>query len=424
MTDWKKTVAEFFARAAEKTAPPRLGIEAEHFIVDRVSRRAVPYSGENGIRQLLIRLMERRPGADVLPDDDLFGFRTPEFTVTLEPAAQLEISIAPMESVRRICDIYREFMENLEAELAPLGYAAVSAGCQPVSPVAGLELIPKRRYALMDEHFRQTGTGGIEMMRGTAALQVSIDYYTEEDFRRKLRAAYYYSPMLKLFCDNSRSFQGERLNTRLKRTDIWRRTDPIRCGILPGVFSPSYGFADYADFLGHIPPIFLKRGQEILPTGFQTADELFAGKVPDEEEITHLLSMAFPDVRVKQYLEIRVADAVPYPFIAAYCALIKGLLYSEAGAEYAQERIRAEGRTEDDIRRAEDELMTRGWEANVYGQRADELGKELLKLARDGLPPEEKPYLEAFEAVIRHKGIGSIPPEEERRLRELTENRK
>ncbi len=426
MIDWKESVIEFFAQAAEKTAPPELGVEAEHFVVDRVSRRAVPYSGENGVRQVLAQLMERYPEAQVLPDDDFFGFRVPDFTVTLEPAAQLEISISPMVSVHRISDAYRAFMQSLDAVLAPLGYAALSVGCQPVSPVAALEMIPKKRYALMNEHFRHTGTGGIEMMRGSASLQVSVDYYSEEDFRRKLQAAYCYSPILKLLCDNAPSFQGEKLDIRLKRTDIWRRTDPVRSGILPGVFSPSYGFADYVDFLGRIPPIFLKRGSEVLPTGFRTADTLFAGRALEEDEIRHLLSMAFPDVRVKQFLEIRVADAVPLPFLPAYCALIKGLIYSEAGLKYAQEMIRGKGLTEDDIRKAEDGLMTRGWDAGIYGQPASRLGQELLKLAEKELPPEEKPYLEAFGAVMRHKGILSIPPAEAERLRELptAENRK
>ena len=416
MIDWKESVIRFFAQAAEKISPPELGVEAEHFVVERVSRRAVPYSGEHGIRQVLARLMERYPEAQILPDDDFFGFQVPDFTITLEPAAQLEISISPMASVQRISDAYRAFMKNLDAVLAPLGYMALSVGCQPVSPVAALEMIPKKRYALMNEYFRHSGTGGIEMMRGSASLQVSVDYYSEEDFRRKLQAAYCYSPILKLLCDNSRSFQGKELGVRLKRTDIWRRTDPIRCGVLPGVFSPSYGFADYADFLGRIPPIFLKQGAEVLPTGLQTADTLFAGKVLGEEEIRHLLSMAFPDVRVKQFLEIRVADAVPPPFLAAYCAMIKGLIYSEAGLMYAQEMIRGKGLSEDDIRKAEDELMTRGWEARVYGRPASELGRSLLKLAEKELPPEERPYLEAFEAVIRHKGILAIPPKEAERF--------
>lgn len=423
MIDWKGSLIAFFAQAAEKTAPPELGVEAEHFVVDRISRRAVPYSGEKGIRQVLVRLMERYPEAQILPDDDFFGFRVPDFTITLEPAAQLEISISPMSSVRRIADAYRDFMKNLDAVLAPMGYMTLNVGCQPVSPVAELELIPKKRYALMNEYFRHTGTGGIEMMRGTASLQVSVDYYSEEDFRRKLQAAYFYSPVLKLLCDNARWFQGEELSIRLKRTDIWRRTDPIRCGVLPGVFSPSYGFGDYADFLGRIPPIFLKRGTEVLPTGLQTADRLFAEKVLGEEEIRHLLSMAFPDVRVKQFLEIRVADAVPYPFIPAYCSLIKGLIYSEAGLEYARETIRGKGLTEDDIRRAEDEAMARGWDAEIYGQPVSALGQRLLRMARKELPPEEEHYPEAFEAVIRHRGIPGIPPKEAERLFAPAENR-
>ncbi|MCR4771981.1 MAG: hypothetical protein K5855_06665 [Oscillospiraceae bacterium] len=416
MIDWKESVISFFAQAAEKTSPPELGVEAEHFVVDRVSRRAVPYSGEHGIRRVLARLTELYPEAQILPDDDFFGFQVPDFTVTLEPAAQLEISISPMASVRRISDAYLAFMKNLDAVLAPLGCMALSVGCQPVSPVAELEMIPKKRYTLMNEHFRHTGTGGIEMMRGSASLQVSVDYYSEEDLRRKLQAAYCYSPILKLLCDHAPSFQGQKLDVRLKRTDIWRRTDPIRCGVLPGVFSPSYGFADYADFLGRIPPIFLKEGSKVLPTGFQTADTLFEGKILGEEEIRHLLSMAFPDVRVKQFLEIRVADAVPYPFLPAYCALIKGLVYSEIGLEYAQEMIREKRLTEDDIRKAEDELTVRGWDADVYGLPASELGQRLLRMAEKELPPEERPYPEAFEAVIRHKGILSIPPAEAERL--------
>lgn len=182
---------------------PRLGIEMEHFIIDRVSQRAVPYSGEKGVKEILYRLMARYPDAQVLPDDDFFGFAVPDFTVTLEPAAQLEISIAPMVSIRQITDVYRSFLQQLDSVLAPFGYAALSVGCHPTASVAELEQIPKKRYDLMSAHFQKTGTGGMEMMRGSASLQVSIDYSSQDDFRRKLQAAYYYGPVLKLLCDNA-----------------------------------------------------------------------------------------------------------------------------------------------------------------------------------------------------------------------------
>lgn len=411
MNDWKTSLTRYFKEGVKAAGEARLGVEVEHFILDGERRTAIPYAGGGGVREVLTRLMARYPEAESLPDDDFFGFRVPEFTITLEPAAQLEISIAPTSSVRRIGEIYQSFAENLNAVLAEFGYAAINAGCQPVSRVAELALIPKRRYDLMNAHFQAYGTGGMEMMRGTASLQVSIDYQSEADFRKKIQAAYYYAPVLKLFCDNSPSFQGVPLNTRLKRTDIWRRVDPSRCGILPGVFSASYGFADYAAFLGNMPPIFLKQGEgKILPTGARTIAELYDGRAPGADEIPHLLSMAFPDVRLKQYLEIRFADSVPPPFLLAYAALIKGLLYSEIGLACAQERIfSGEPMSGDDVRRAEDALMEQGWSAAVYGRPAGELAGKALELARRGLPESEREFLNAFDAVVRYGGIREIP---------------
>lgn len=405
MDAWKSSLIRYFTEGIKQSGEPLLGVEIEHFILNRKDMTAVPYSGENGVRNILCKLMEQYPEAAVLQDDDFFGFRVPDFIITLEPAAQLEISIRPEGSVREIERIYRGFFRNLCAVLADCGYTAVRAGCQPVSRVAELEMIPKRRYDLMNEYFRTSGTGGMEMMRGTASLQVSIDYRSEQDFRRKIQAAFYYAPLLKMLCDNSPSFQGQPLPTHLKRTDIWRRVDPARCGILPDVFSDSYGFENYADFLGAMPPIFLKQGRDILPTGNRTVADLFEGREMTEAEITHILSMAFPDIRLKQFLEIRFADSVPGPFIGAYCALIKGLLYADEGLAFAQDRIRRNQLSEIHVRQAEDALMAQGWSAPVYGHPATEMAHRLLNLARRNLPENERDCLDAFDAVIASGGI-------------------
>ncbi len=409
MNDWKNTLVSYFHQGKKRSCTPKLGVEIEHFILEKESGIAVPYSGERGVRQVLRRLIECYPEAEILPDDDFFGFSVPDFNITLEPASQFEISITTTESVRQIGEIYEGFSSNLDAVLSEFGYARYTYGCQPVSRVVDLELIPKRRYSLMDAHFRRFGTGGMEMMRGTASLQVSIDYQSEEDFRRKLQAAQYYAPIWKLLCDHAPSFQGKALHTRLKRTDIWRRTDPSRCGILPNVFSETYGFSDYADFLGAMPLIFLKQGGQIQPTGFRTVAELFEGRDMSEAEITHVLSMAFPDVRLKQFLEIRFADSIPLPFVLAYCALVKGLLYSAEGLEFAAERIRREKISEETVRQAEDALMEQGWKAAVYGRPAKDFAENLLAVARRNLPDREQGYLDAFEAVAAYEGICNIP---------------
>ena len=411
MDAWRKALVDYFEKGIKRTCEPKLGVEIEHFLLEKASGIAVPYSGERGVRRILGRLMEFYPEAAVLPDDDFFGFSVPDFNITLEPASQLEISITAMESVSDIAKVYEAFSANLNALLSEYGYASYNYGCQPVSRVADLELIPKRRYHLMNAYFQQVGTGGMEMMRGTASLQVSIDYRSEEDFRRKLQAAQYYAPLLKLFCDYAPSFQGKELHTCLKRTDIWRRTDPARCGILPNVFSKTYGFSDYIDFLCAMPPIFLKQGDRILPTGFRTVAELFEGREISESEIPHILSMAFPDVRLKQFLEIRFADSVPLPFTLAYLSLLKGLLYSSEGLDFASEQIGRGELTETSVREAEDAVMEQGWTAAVYGHSAKDFARMLLALAGRNLPDQEQEYLDAFDAVITYDGIGNIPVE-------------
>ena len=413
MKQWKTALIQHFADGTTAWKDSKLGVEVEHFIVDPANgRQAVPYLGENGVREILKKLKARYPQAQALEDDDFFGFSVPEFNITLEPAAQLEISIASTVSVRESGLIYLGFRRNLDEILAEHGYEAVTAGGSPVSRVQDMTLIPKERYYLMNEHFLSTGTGGMEMMRGSASVQVSIDYSSEENFRRKFQAAYFYGPLFKILCDNLPVFQGEPVETHLKRTDIWRRVDPDRCGIVPDIFKPTYGYGDYADFLGAMPPIFLKEEGRVIPTGFKSVAEIFEDKEFTDEDLNHIISMAFPDVRLKQYIEIRVADSVPGPFMLAYTALIKGILYTDEGLDDAHEWITKCHFTTEDLEQIEDELMQHGWDGVIYGLPVTEAAAALLDIARRHLPDDEKDFLIPFDAVIRYGGIRNIPEEE------------
>jgi len=185
--------------------------------------------------------------------------------------------------------------------------------------------------------------------------------------------------------------------------------DPSRCGILPHVFSEFYGFGDYADFIGSIAPIFLPNGHDAVPTGSRTVAQIYEDHSPDREEIVHLLSMAFPDIRLKQYLEIRLADVVPQSFVSAYAAVIKGLLYSEEAIEYAQSQIRGGSLQEKDVIEAENAIMRDGWHSIVYGKPVRDGAANLLKMAECNLPVNEKSYPGKFELVMRYGGISRVP---------------
>lgn len=380
-------------------------MEIEHFITDRDTECSLPYSGTPGVREILRELAAHYPDAVPVQGEDYFGFSVPDFTITLEPAAQLEISIRSTLELAEIQRIYRDFRFVLDEILEKRNAKAMTVGCQPVSNVRTLPLIPKERYRLMDAYFEKVGDGGIEMMRGTASVQVSIDYADETDFRRKIQAISYYMPLLKLLSDHAEVFEGEPLTGHLKRTDIWNRTDRARCGVLPGVFSRTYGFRDYAAFLCRMPLIFRQDGDRAVSTGTLTSAEVYAGTKPTEEDVQHVLSMAFPDVRLKQYLEIRAADAMPARFMLSYTALIKGLFYQEAFLRETEERIQREDIREDSVRSAEAALMLDGYTALVYGRRAEEIAQEMLRSARLALPEHERHYLNALSEAVDAGGI-------------------
>lgn len=83
------------------------------------------------------------------------------------------------------------------------------------------------------------------------------------------------------------------------------------------------------------------------------------------KQVEHAVSMQFPDVRLKTYLEIRPADSMPIPYVIAYAALIKGLFYNEGNLQQL-EALFADVDA-DAFERAKDALMERGYNAHVYG---------------------------------------------------------
>ena len=401
----REKLIDYMKSGIKESQVSSLGMEAEHFILKKDTLEAVPYAGEGGIREILCRLMEAVEGSTAMPGKELLGFTAPDYVITLEPAAQLEISINATDDISLIEKTYLEFLDTLKKVLTPYGYTYLAAGKQPVSKVRDLDLIPKERYVLMDRYFALTGTGGIEMMRGTCSVQVSIDYFSAEDFRRKIQAVSYYTPVFKLLMDNAPVFEGRPVQGHLSRTDTWNRTDPKRCGALPGIFKEDYGFGDYADFLLDMPLIFMETKDGNYYTGERTVRDIYENRTPSTEDIIHIQSMAFPDVRAKRYLEIRSADSVPARYATAYCALIKGLLYNKEGLDYAQEQIRVNSLSREDILESEQSLIQLGWDGLVYHKPVREAAAEILRIAKDGLKEEEKHYLAPFEEVSEKGGI-------------------
>ncbi len=392
-SELRDRLVTYFRQSCKPTAKRLLGVELEHFVVAKDSLEARRYEGLGGVKELLLRLVEVCPGAVADDPRDFLGFKAPDYVVTLEPAAQLEVSLRTESDIATIQRIYREFRQRADSVCAELGCLLLTTGCMPRSRVRDLPLIPRERYRLMDRHFAQVGDGGIEMMRGTASTQISIDFSDEDDFRRKMQAACLLTPLLQLMNENSYAFEGQPLTRPLKRADIWSRTDAQRCNLVPDVFAPVYGFGDYADYLCSMPIICRERGHQVLEATEASADEAYRGRELLDVDILHVLSMAFPDVRLKGFLEIRGSDSLPEDRMLAYCAFIKGFMYSEDCLDYCQNLIARERIDNAIVEEAKLSLAQNGWSGSLYGQKTLALKEQLLDLAGASLDARERQYL-------------------------------
>lgn len=390
---------QYFHNGCKKDCRQKLGVELEHFIVEPKRQKNVPYSGTGGVRELLEEWQAFYPGV-YREDGVLLGLYNSEYGLSLEPAAQLEISIAPQEKISSIERVYRSFLRTVLPSLERRGYALVTAGCRPFGTSEELELIPKKRYRYMDAYFQEKGPAGRQMMRSTAATQVSIDYCSEQDFTRKYRTACLAMPALKLLTDNTRILEDKPYSGYLARTGIWSRVDEGRCGILPGVFDSSFGFRAYAEYLWKLEPIVVPEKGNVRPVGHQRVCGLWADRLLEEEEIAHILSMTFPDVRAKQYVEIRGADSMPLPYVLAYTALLKGLTFDKTAGEELLDRYPVDSAA---VKKAERSLAEKGFEGEIYGEPAAGFCRRLIDLAAKQLEPEERRCLELFEELVQMK---------------------
>ena len=395
----KKLLVKHFEEGSKKESNKKLGVEIEHFVVRRQTLKSVTYYDKQSIRDMLETLSPLYPHR-FEKDGHLIGLYNDEYSLSLEPAGQLEISINPQVSIGKIEDAYQNLLKQMKPFLRENNYQLITLGYQPSSKVEELPLIPKKRYEFMDQYFAKVGTGGIHMMRGTASTQVAIDYVDEADFVLKYRVAYILMPLLLLLTDNAPIFKGQMYDGYLLRNYIWEHVDKDRTGMIPGMFDEDFGFAKYADYLMQLPLIFMPFDEVEEYTDNKNITEIKPEQELSEADIEHILSMAFLDVRLKNYIEIRFADSMPFEYVKGYMALIKGVFYNDKLLRRISEEYKV---GEAEIQAAKDCLSKDGFEGVVYGQPVDKVLAELLEDAKEGLNTKERAMLRPLEQIVKNK---------------------
>ncbi len=389
-----KAITSYFASGI-KPSVEHVGIELEHTLVHQ-SGRPVSYLDPDGQEAILEKLGQRY--ATVTRDDagNVTMLSDGMANVTIEPAAQIEVSAGPFDDLGSALECLSSFQAELE-QAAGDDIQVLALGYHPTMKAIDLSLIPKARYQIMNEYLGAISMYGICMMRGSAATQISIDYRSVEDCLRKMRLANALVPLLALMTDNSPVFEAAPRPHQMVRTQIWEHCDPDRCGTVLGVMEEGFTWDAYAEYILDTPAMVdLSTGTPRLSQ--KTFGDIFADRVMTEADVEHALSVFFTDVRLKRYIEIRPADAMPAEYAIAYGALIKGLFYADASLDQLDELFA--GITAQDIAQAKAELMAKGYEGKAYGTSAAALADQLISLAATGLPASETHLLKPLAELV------------------------
>jgi glutamate--cysteine ligase len=257
-------------------------------------------------------------------------------SVSLEPGGQLELSGAPLDTLHKTCAEANSHLYQMKACAADVGVSFLDLGFDPKWDIPSIPRMPKDRYRIMADYMPRVGTMGLDMMFRSCTIQVNLDFDSEADMVTKFRVGLALQPIATALFANSPFRNGAPSGYKSWRSHVWTDVDNDRCGILPFVFEPGFGFERYADYALDVPMYFVygSNGYADATQSRITFRDFLEGRNPVapgrrptiKDWETHLTTI-FPEVRLKRFLEMRGADGGPWKEICALPAFWVGLLY-------------------------------------------------------------------------------------------------
>ena len=313
----------------------KIGMEYERIPVSLYGKNNVPYEGDFGMCEFLREFAKVDNWDYILDGNSIIGLKKIHETITLEPGCQLELSLEPQEFVRDLKKRVEEINSAMKPILDEFEIKFLNVGVSPKITYKNIKLIPKQRYHLMANYL--WGILSDVMMRETAGIQVGIDFSSEADAMRKFRLANLMMPFATAMFANSSIRGGVDTGYKSFRALAWLNTDNERCGFATD-FNKNMSFKDYVSQLLDIPMIFINRGGKCMSlngrlTFKKFMEKGFEGFYPTIEDWRLHSNLYFPEVRLRNFIEIRNHDCVGGGLEYSVPALYKGIMYSKSAIE-------------------------------------------------------------------------------------------
>ena len=368
----------------------RIGTEHEKFVYCNDDKHAPSYEEPGGIRDLLMSLT-KFGWEPVYEGENVIALKGDDGAVSLEPTGQLELSGAPLENLHETCAETGRHLQQVKEIGAETNKGFLGMGLWHDKSREELHFMPKGRYIIMRKHMPTVGSMGLDMMMRTCTIQVNLDYSNEADMAQKFRVGLALQPLATALFANSPFLDGKPNGYLSYRSHIWSDTDPHRTGMLPFVFDGDFGYERWADYILDVPMYFLVRdGKYVDVAGHSFRDfmkgelSVLPGELPTEDDWWDHLSTAFPEVRLKSFLEMRGADGGPWNGICALPAFWVGLMYDQTALDAAWDQVKHWTMEERETLR--NNVPRLGLDAPIPGgETLHDLSKRILDISSAGL---------------------------------------
>lgn len=390
-------ILKLYTSGCKEQSLHKVGLEYERLPISMVTNKAVDYYSEFGICNFL-RTFAKSENWDYITDDyNIIGLKQGHDTITLEPGCQVELSVEPEFSIEEL----EKKVNTLDKLMAPIldkmGISFLGYGVSPVSTHKMINLIPKRRYSLMAKYL--WGILSDVMMRETAGIQACFDFENEEDAMRKFKIANKLTPFVTAMFANSPIRGGVDTGYKSFRALSWLNTDNERCGFV-NKLQDDFSFEEYIDYIMETPVIFINRdGIPINVNGKINFKEFmlsgWEGLEPELDDYLLQANLCFPEVRLRNFVEIRNQDCgskmTPYAVLALY----KGIMHNKTALDEIEELLKPY--SYHDFSELRYNVPKSALDAKINRHAIKEIAKEILYIAEKSLIEQdngEEKYLD------------------------------
>lgn len=337
--------------------------------------------------EVLSRLGERLGWHEQSNDDDPPSWKLDDGAlISFEPGGQIEISTAPQPTASEVIDSTQKLVAIIRDAMSKEGIELVARGVDPYNDIKDVPLqLNRDRYTGMTSYFDSIGPFGVQMMRQTAALQINLE--RGDDPKGRWRLLNSLAPIIIALFANSRRYAGKPTGWASYRSQLWRTLDPSRTGI---VYDESGHVERYLTFA--LDAVAMRSGGGGI--AYRAFREWMVDPAVGKDDWLFHLSTLFPEVRPKDFFELRSADTIEPDALAAPVLFVTGLVYDEESAGRAIELTGAPN----------EKLLERAGRLGLADPEIRRIASRLVVLALDGARRLGNDYLRRphLEAAYQH----------------------